>query len=243
MSIKPVIRDIDIEKTFCLESTLNFSRYFFKKKTNKKFIVNDHHVQICDLLDKVIQGKVKKAIINIAPRYSKTELVVKNFIGYGMALNAKSKFIHLSYSDDLARDNSTEINNLVDSLEFRRLFEARVLNTSSKKWSLEQGGGMYAVSSAGQVTGFGAGVVPEEETEEQRLKREAEEAEAISEFMPAWDSEFAGAIIIDDPIKPDDARSETVREKVNFKFETTIRNRVNSRDTPIIIIMQPCIRG
>ena len=49
---------------------------------------------------------------------------------------------------------------------------------------------------------------------------------------------FGGAIVIDDPIKPDDARSDLIREKVNQKFETTIRNRVNSRNTPIVIIMQ-----
>ena len=49
---------------------------------------------------------------------------------------------------------------------------------------------------------------------------------------------FWGAIIIDDPIKPEDALSETIRERVNQRFENTIRNRVNSRHTPIIIIMQ-----
>jgi len=49
---------------------------------------------------------------------------------------------------------------------------------------------------------------------------------------------FGGAIIIDDPIKPDDVNSDVIRNNVNNKFDTTIRNRTNSRDTPIIIIMQ-----
>lgn len=44
--------------------------------------------------------------------------------------------------------------------------------------------------------------------------------------------------MIDDPIKPEDALSDVKREKINQRFETTIRNRVNSRNTPIIIIMQ-----
>ena len=52
------IRDIDIERTFALSSTLNFSRYIFKKKTGNKFIVGDHHVKICDALDKVVRGEV-----------------------------------------------------------------------------------------------------------------------------------------------------------------------------------------
>ena len=44
--------------------------------------------------------------------------------------------------------------------------------------------------------------------------------------------------MIDDPIKPDNALNDNAREQVNQHFETTIRNRVNSRNTPIIIIMQ-----
>ena len=69
-------------------------------------------------------------------------------------------------------------------------------------------------------------------------KAAEKEGKEIDDFMPAWDTDFAGAIIIDDPIKPEDALSDTVRERVNNRFETTIRNRVNSRKTPIIIIMQ-----
>lgn len=227
------IRDVDIERTFALSSTLNFTRYVFKKKTGNKFIVGDHHRIICDALDKVIRGDIKRLMINIAPRYSKTELAVKNFIAYGLALNPKSKFIHLSYSDDLVLDSSKEINNVIRSDYYQRLFpEAKTDSTNAKKWYTNAGGGMYAVSSAGQVTGFGAGQVDDPE----RLKEL--EGKDIEDFMPAWDTDFAGAIIIDDPIKPEDALSDTVRERVNNRFETTIRNRVNSRNTPIIIVMQ-----
>lgn len=224
------IRDIDIERTFCLSSTLNFTRYVFKKKTGNRFIVGDHHRIICEALDKVISGEIKRLIINIAPRYGKTELAVKNFISYGLALNPRSKFIHLSYSDDLVLDSSKEINCIIRSDYYQRLFpEAVTDSTNSKKWYTNAGGGLYAVSSAGQVTGFGAGQVDNPDDEEKK---------DIDDFMPAWDTEFAGAIIIDDPIKPEDALSETIRERVNNRFETTIRNRVNSRNTPIIIIMQ-----
>lgn len=225
------IRDIDVKRTWCLENTMNFTRFNFKEKTGSKFIVAKHHNIITNALDKVIKGDIKKLIINIAPRYSKTELVVKNFISYGLALNPKSKFLHLSYSDDLALDNSSEIMSTINSEYFKRHFNVNLTGKSTKKWYTSEGGGVYAVSTGGQVTGFGAGLVEPE-------KDKTDEEATIDEFIPAYDSEFAGAIIIDDPIKPDDAASETVREKVNNKFETTIRNRVNSRNTPIIIIMQ-----
>jgi hypothetical protein len=70
-------------------------------------------------------------------------------------------------------------------------------------------------------------------------RKEIEDSE-IDELLNDIDHKqgFGGAIIIDDPIKPEDADSEVMREKVNQRFDSTIRNRVNSRNTPIIIIMQ-----
>lgn len=215
-------------KAYCLSDSLNYTKYFFKQKTGRRFVVNSHHKLICEALNDVLNGKITKLIINIAPRYSKTELAVKNFISMGLAINPSSKFIHLSYSDDLAHDNSEEIRDIVKSVEYQSLFpyvSIKKDSDSKKKWSTTEGGGVYAVATGGQVTGFGAGAVDEEK----ELEDEIESIET---------STFAGAIVIDDPIKPEDALSDIKRDRVNNRFETTIRNRVNSRNTPIIIIMQ-----
>ena len=223
-------RDIDVIKTWIRQGTLNFTRFFFKEKYKRKFVVGKHHERIAEALDKVLKGEITRLIINIAPRYGKTELAVKSFIAEGFAINPKAKFIHLSYSDDLARDNSRGIQEILREPSYRRLFpDAMPTSVNTRKWFTKAGGGLYAVSSAGQVTGFGAGLVDKDEDEEL-----GDEVAAIT----SEGDEFGGAIVIDDPIKPDDARSEQIREKVNQKFETTIRNRVNSRKTPIIIIMQ-----
>lgn len=209
-----------------------FTRYFFKKKFNRKFVVNHHHEKICNALERVLMGECKRLIINIAPRYGKTELAVKNFIAHAIALNPSAKFIHLSYSDDLALDNSEEIRDLITSDYFQELYPEIGIkkdSNSKKKWYTSQGGGVYATSSSGQVTGFGAGKVDEEE-----------EQKEIDEFISGISEKegFGGAIVIDDPIKPDDAESPTIRNRVNNKYDSTIKNRVNSRNTPIIVIMQ-----
>jgi predicted phage terminase large subunit-like protein len=214
----------------CLASSLFFTAYFHKHQHKAKFIVNSHHQLICEKLDQVYKGEVTRLIINLAPRYSKTELAVKSFIANGFALNPACKFIHLSYADDLALDNSEAVRDLVQSQEYRQLFPEVQIKPSSKakdKWYTTAGGGVLARSAGGQVTGFGAGKVDPEEDE-------------IREFISDIDLKkgFAGAIIIDDPIKPDQAESELVRERINNRFDSTIRSRVNSRNTPIIIIMQ-----
>lgn len=210
---------------------LAFTRYFFKLRYNRRFVIGDHHKIICDALDRVMSGQCLRLIINIAPRYGKTELAVINLIACWLGRNAAAKFIHLSYSDDLALDNSERIRELVQEDYYRELFPNVVVKKDSKakkKWYTTAGGGVYATAAAGQVTGFGAGQVDDPD----KVK---EESEAMEEFL---NNDAGGAIIIDDPIKPEDADSDTLRLKVNERFDSTIRNRVNSRNTPIIVIMQ-----
>lgn len=217
------ITDIDVKRAWVISHPLNFTRYFFKEGGLRRFVVGEHHKRVCDALEKVLRGETKRLIINIAPRYGKTELAVKNFIAMGLAINPASKFIHLSYSADLAVDNSIGVKDIVTCQQYKELFPTRIRQGSDTKaqWDTEQGGGVYAVSTLGQITGFGAGALDELDDDGNELPYK-----------------FSGAIVIDDPIKPEDALSDTMRETVNRRFETTIRNRVNSRNTPIIIIMQ-----
>lgn len=201
-------------KVLCEKDLLFFTRYIFKENHRRNFIVAPHFVMIANALMDVINGKTKRLIINIPPRYGKTELAVKNFIAYGLAINPQAKFIHLSYSDDLALDNSSQAKEYIESDAFQKFWEMKLKKDAQgkKKWFNEQGGGVYATASGGAITGFGAGV-PDSNT-------------------------FSGAIIIDDPLKPDDASSEVKRKAVNERYNGTIRSRVNDRDTPIIVIMQ-----
>lgn len=201
-------------KIWCESHLLNFTRYIYKENHRRNFTVSPHFVLMANALMKVIIGETKRLIINIPPRYGKTELAVKNFIAYGLALNPQSKFIHLSYSDDLALDNSSQTKEYIESESFQSIWPMNLKKDAQgkKKWFNEFGGGCYATASGGAITGFGAGVTDSEK--------------------------FSGAIIIDDPLKPDDAHSEVKRKSVNERYNGTIRSRVNDRNTPIIVIMQ-----
>jgi len=201
-------------KVKCENDFLFFCRYMYKEIHRRNFIVAPHFVLIVEFLMRVFNGEVKRGIINIPPRYGKTELVIKLFIAWCLIKNNQSKFIHLSYSDDLALDNSSQAKEYIESDAFQRLWEMKLKKDAQgkKKWFNEQGGGVYATASGGAITGFGAGV-PESKG-------------------------FSGAILIDDPLKPDDAFSEVKRKAVNERYNNTIRSRVNDRETPIIIVMQ-----
>ena len=232
-----------------LSSLEKYTRAMFRAQYHKSFIVAEHHKRICQALQDVVDGKCKRLMINIAPRYGKTELVIKSFISWCFALNPKCRFLHLSYSDILVNDNSETIRSIMSEPLYQSLFPRSSLASekgSAKRWKTKAGGELYAVSTQGQVTGFGAGNVDvtleDAETESKdwlnTVRMLDDDMADVLDMLSATTNVFQGAIVIDDPIKPEDAESDIVRERINMRFENTIRNRTNSRNTPIIIIMQ-----
>lgn len=196
-----------------------FVRYFFKCMGGSKFIFSEHHHIICQQLMDVYFGRTKHLIINMPPRYSKTEIAVKMFSAWCYVKNPACEFIHLSYADHLALDNSDCVKQIIKSFEFQQLWphvQIRTNKDSKKSWGTSAGGTFYATSAGGPVTGFGAG--------------------KVDDFT--GDKGFGGAIIIDDPLKPDDAYSDPRRKAVNRRWDETIKSRFNSANTPCIVIMQ-----
>lgn len=175
-----------------------------------------------------------------------TELVIKSFISWCFALNPRCRFLHLSYSDILVNDNSDTIRNIMSEELYKTLFPNSALASekgSAKRWKTKAGGELYAVSTQGQVTGFGAGNVDADPEIDKMdggndIFTFDDHTNEMLDMIGATTNIFQGAIVIDDPLKADDAASDLIRERINQRFENTIRNRVNSRRTPIIIIMQ-----
>lgn len=192
---------------------IQFMRYFFKHREGTKMLRNWHHYVIEYVLQAVYECKINRLVINIAPGYTKTEQAVLNFIARGLALNPRSKYIHASYSADLAQENSSKIKETVTLQEFQELWpmNVRVDTKGKKRWFTENGGGMMAAAAGGQITGFRAGRMEEG---------------------------FTGAFVIDDPVKPDDAYSAVKRTTINNRFNNTMRSRLAVETVPMIIIMQ-----
>lgn len=205
---KAILR-LDLEN-----SLLKYVQWSFENKTKKKFILNWHHEKICETLEKVYRHEIKRLVINIPPRYSKTEIAVKSFIEWSLAKDASSKFIHLSYSDMLALDNSASIRDSIKSDWYSNLWPIDIRRDQDSKqlWYTQNGGGVYATGAEGSITGFGAGTTG---------------------------NDWGGCMIIDDPQKPGEATSEASRERINLRLVDTFMSRLNNpQETPIIIIMQ-----
>ncbi|MCE5997407.1 phage terminase large subunit [Acinetobacter nosocomialis] len=201
----------------CEKEHLFFTRAFFLPRMGFKFSVNWHHKYIADKIDEVIAGKVKNLVINVPPGSGKTELLT-NLIARGIARNPRSRFLYLSYSQSLVEDVSATARNIVKSEDFQSLWPVKISTSTDAKSSWKttvdgyDAGHVYSASMGGQVTGRRAGTLANEG--------------------------FTGAIILDDPLKPEDAFSRTARRKANRKILNTVNSRKAKSDTPIILIMQ-----
>lgn len=191
-----------------------YSRYTFMRRRGYPWMRAQHHAPLAAALDRVFRGECKRLVINMPPRYSKTEMAVVNWISWCLGKVPDSEFIHVSYAAPLALNNSANTRELVQHEVYGEIFpEVELRRDSSAKgdWRTTRGGVVYATGAEGTVTGFGAG-----------------------KARPG----FGGAIVIDDPHKPGEADSDKVRQGVIDWFNNTLQSRVNSADTPIIVIMQ-----
>lgn len=156
------LKELLVIQTLCNQDLLFFTRYFYKRRYGRRFIVNPHHRIVCDALNKLMSGQCRKLILNISPRYSKTELAVINHIANGLGRNPEAKFIHLSYSDDLVQTNSEAVRDIISLDDYRAIYgdlDIKKDSRAKKNWKTTKNGGLYAVATGGQVTGFGAGIV------------------------------------------------------------------------------------
>lgn len=208
----------------CLSSFKFFCLAVFEFVYRKKFIWEEPHEEISRALLEVWTGKQKNLVINVAPRYGKTQLLVL-FVAWTYAHNPLCEYLHLSYSDELADKNSDQIRTLIKSKFFNDLFKVEIDSGNDKKgeWATTEGGIFRAAATGGQVTGFGAGATVEFDEQNRYV--------------------FSGCVWIDDPLKPADAHT-TRRDQVNAHWEETIKSRRNSPETtPTICVMQRIHEG
>ncbi len=197
---------------------LYFVRYFFQQREGQRFLLQPHHRIIANALAALRNGTHKNLLINVPPGAGKTELAVIQFIAHSLAINPAARFLHISASEELATLNAAKIRELLQSTAYQEYFPLHFKADRAAKhhWavtSTEGGseGGLYATSLGGQITGFRAGRLEEG---------------------------FSGAIIIDDPQKPDDVLSNVKREAATRKLLHTVKTRKAAEHTPMIVIMQ-----
>ena len=123
------------------------------------FIEGDHHRIIADKLTRVAKGELKRLIVNMPPRHTKSEFASIYFPSWVMGLKPDMKIMQTTHTADLSINFGRKVRNLMDSDEYSKIFPKVSLASDSKsagKWQTSQGGEYFAAGVGGAIAGRGA---------------------------------------------------------------------------------------
>ena len=134
----------------------------FVKTIWPSFIQGRHHEIIAEKLERVARGELKRLIINMAPRHTKSEFASFLFPAWMMGKNPNMKIIQATHTTELAVNFGRKVKNLLDTEEFREVFPDVKLAADSKasgRWDTNKGGMYYAVGVGSNLAGRGGDLV------------------------------------------------------------------------------------
>ena len=131
----------------------------FVEKVWPTFISGRHHKIMADAFERVANGELKRLIINMPPRHTKSEFASYLLPAWFLGKFPHKKVIQTSHTAELAVGFGRKVRNLVDSEVYNGIFPELNLQADSKaagRWNTSKGGDYFAIGVGGAVTGKGA---------------------------------------------------------------------------------------
>jgi predicted phage terminase large subunit-like protein len=141
----------------CQNDFLTFVRAMWPE-----FIAGRHHKIISEKFERVARGELKRLIINMAPRHTKSEFASFLFPAWMMGRDPRMKIIQATHTTELAVNFGRKVKNLLETDEYREVFPEVKLAADSKasgRWDTNKGGMYYAVGVGSNLAGRGGDLV------------------------------------------------------------------------------------
>ena len=137
----------------CKESFL-----FFVHQMWPIFINGRHHKIMADAFERVANGELKRLIINMPPRHTKSEFASFLLPAWFLGKYPEKKIIQTAHTAELAVGFGRKVRNLVLSEPYRKVFDTKLSSDSKAagRWNTDKGGDYFAIGVGGAVTGKGA---------------------------------------------------------------------------------------
>ena len=134
----------------------------FVKQVWPAFIEGTHHRIMADAFNRIAKGELKRLIINMPPRHTKSEFASHLFPAWYLGKFPDRKVIQTAHTAELAVGFGRKVRNLVGSKDYEAIFPDVALSTDSKaagRWNTNRGGDYFAIGVGGAVTGKGADIL------------------------------------------------------------------------------------
>jgi predicted phage terminase large subunit-like protein len=163
-----------------------------------RYITGRHHEYMSRKLHDLIEGRIKRLIVNVGPRHGKTELASKRFIPWFSARAPEKSLIFGTYNDNFAGDIGRAVRDNVNAPEHRLIFPDHMLKPDSQSMNrLETtaGGQLSFVGRGGSITGRGGhGIVIDDPIKD----RKEADSPLIRNQLWEWFTQVIGTRLMDD---------------------------------------------
>ena len=144
---------LDLREEAC-EKFMPFAHHVYEN-----FIEGSHHRIIAEKLERVARGELKRLIINMPPRHSKSEFASFLMPAWFLGRNPKLKIIQATHNTELAVRFGRKVRDLIDDPAYKEIFPDTNLKEDNKgagKWGTTAGAEYFAAGVGAAITGRGA---------------------------------------------------------------------------------------
>lgn len=167
------------------------------------FIAGKHHKDMAEAFERVAEGKLKRLIINMPPRHTKSEFASYLLPAWFLGKFPNKKIIQTAHTAELAVGFGRKVRNLVNTPEYQFVFPTK-LSADSKaagRWNTSAGGDYFAIGVGGAVTGKGADllIIDDPHSEQEAMQGTAGVYDRVFEWYnagPRQRLQPGGAIVI-----------------------------------------------
>ena len=125
----------------------------------QEFIEGEHHKIMAKKFNDLATGKIKRLIVNMPPRHTKSEFASYLLPSWLMGKNPKLKIIQATHTGELAVRFGRKVRNLMASNDYSLVFpdvKLRADSLAAGRWETNDGGEYFAAGVGGAITGRGA---------------------------------------------------------------------------------------
>jgi predicted phage terminase large subunit-like protein len=153
------------------------------------FIHGRHHTLMAKKFEEIAAGKLKRLIINMPPRHTKSEFASNMLPAWFLGNHPDKKVIQSSNTADLAVGFGRKVRNLVDSEQYAKIFPNVSLRADSKaagRWATNHNGDYFAIGVGGTVTGKGADLLIIDDPHSEQEARLAQGDSSVFDSVYEW---------------------------------------------------------
>jgi len=144
------------------------------------------HIEvISNKLDDLENGHIKRLMVFLPPRSSKSVLCSKLFPAWYIGRNPEHEIMTVSHSDQLASDFGRSVRDIVTTEQFQDIFRGVTLRSDVRaagKWKTNQNGTYYAAGVRSQIAGRGAHIAILDDV----MSEEDSYSEAGRRYVKEW---------------------------------------------------------